>query len=115
MARALFFSLLLLVLGVSSAVAQGPGKPVRVSSWVTELGAGAGLDLAARGPWMAPSWRQSAGRRVLMSLSVSLIYEYAVEPWNGYTNAAKWSDVAQRLAGTLGTEMLLGLIDRIKN
>jgi len=98
--RALAFALLLLAAPV---VARAQ---VKVSSWATELVAGAGLDLAARGPWMAESWRESAVLRVTWSTSASLVYEYAVEPWNGYTNAGRWQDVGQRLVGTLALELL---------
>lgn len=85
------------------AVAQ---RPVPVSSWVTELGAGAGADLFARGPWINPSWRRSFVGRVGIATGLSLLYEYAVEPWNAQTNAARWPDAAQRLVGTLALEAL---------
>ena len=96
---------LVLMLGMlaSPAAAQ---QPVPVSSFVTELGAGAGADLLARGPWMAPSWRGSFWGRVGFATSLSLLYEYAIEPWNGQTNAARWPDAAQRLVGTLAMEAL---------
>lgn len=81
-------------------------RAVRVSSWVTELGAGTGADLLARGPWMAPSWRRSFWGRVGFATGLSLLYEYAVEPWNGQPNAAHWPDAAQRLVGTLALEAL---------
>lgn len=82
-------------------------RPVPVSSWVTELGAGAASDLFARGPWINPTWRRSFIGRVGIATGLSLIYEYAVEPWNGQTNAGRWQDAAQRLVGTMATEALI--------
>jgi hypothetical protein len=48
--KAVVLALLLLV--PTPLVAQ---RAVPVSGWVTEIGAGAGADLLARGPWMAPA------------------------------------------------------------
>lgn len=81
-----------------------------MSSWVTELAAGGGVDLVLRGPWMDQDWRSSTARRVLFGTSVSLLYEYVIEPWNGQVNGAKWQDAGQRLVGTLGMEVLGALI-----
>jgi hypothetical protein len=102
--------LLACLLAASARPAHGQRAGISASSWVTELGAGAILDLGMRGPWIAPEWRQSAPRRVLMSVSVSLVYEYALEPWNGYANAARWEDAGQRFVGTISTEVLIGLV-----
>ena len=95
----------------ATAEAQGT-RPVPVSSWVTELIAGGGVDIALRGPWMDREWRSNAARRVLFGTSVSLIYEYIIEPWNGQVNGAKWQDAGQRLVGTLGIEVL-GMLLRL--
>ncbi|MGH7528788.1 MAG: hypothetical protein ACREMN_00250 [Gemmatimonadales bacterium] len=77
-----------------------------VSSWITELGGGAGADLFARGPWMDETWRQRAERRIAFATMLSLLYEYVVEPWNGQTNAARWQDAGQRFVGTLAAEVV---------
>ena len=88
-------------------------RAVPVSSWVTELGAGAGADLFARGPWINPSWRRSFIGRVTIATGLSLVYEYGVEPWNGQTNAARWQDAGQRLVGTLAAELVIAGVRRV--
>jgi len=82
------------------------------NSWSKEIAAGAGADLLARGPWIAPSWRQSFGGRLAISLSLSLVYEYVVEPLNHQPNAARWEDVVQRATGTLLTEGVVRFLTR---
>lgn len=88
-------------------------RAVPVSSWVTELGAGAGTDLFARGPWINPTWRRSIVGRVTIATGLSLVYEYGVEPWNGYSNAAKWQDAAQRLVGTIAAELVIAAARKV--
>lgn len=102
MRRGLFWSLIVSLVGTPLSAQRA----VPVSSWVTELGAGAGADLFARGPWINPPWRRSFVGRVGIATGLSLIYEYAVEPWNGQTNAARWQDAAQRFVGILAMEAL---------
>jgi hypothetical protein len=84
-----------------------------VSSWITELGAGAGADLFARGPWINPTWRHSLGARLGIATGLSLVYEYGIEPWNGQTNAGRWRDAAQRFVGTLAAELTIAGIRRV--
>jgi hypothetical protein len=102
---------LLLLLGAAPLAAQQ--RPVAVSSWVTEVGAGVGADLFARGPWINPSWRRSFLGRVTIATGLSLVYEYGVEPWNGQTNAARWQDAGQRLVGTLVAEGALYVLRKL--
>ena len=98
------------MLVVGQTAAQCQRRLGLLSSMHTEVGAGAALDLVARGPWIAPQWRHNARRRILLSLSASLIYEYIIEPWNGTNNAANWRDAAQRLEGTVGAELAIGAL-----
>ena len=78
-----------------------------------ELTAGVATDLAARGPWMHPTWRQSLPLRLLWANSLNLAYEYVVEPVNAQTNAARWEDAAQRFAGTILGEVVVFAVRRI--
>ena len=117
MTRGLFWSLLVSLVGTPLAPILGTIAPVLgtplaaqravpVSSWVTEIGAGAGTDLFARGPWINPLWRRSFVGRVGIATGLSLIYEWPIEWWNGDTNCCRVSDVKERLVGTLGAEVL---------
>jgi hypothetical protein len=105
--------LLALVISATSLTAQqGRSNLWTWDSWSKEIAAGSGADLLARGPWIAQTWRQSFGRRLAISLSLSLVYEYVVEPLNHQTNAARWEDVVQRATGTLLTEGVVRLLTR---
>lgn len=87
-------------------VARAAPAQRNIGSWATEIAAGAAADAFARGPWIASSWRRSAVARVGLAVGLSAAYEFAVEPWNGQTNAGRWQDVAQRFVGTLVLEGL---------
>ena len=78
-----------------------------------ELTAGVVTDLAARGPWMHPTWRRSLPLRLLWANSLNLAYEYIVEPVNHQTNAARWEDAAQRFVGTLLGEVVVLVARRV--
>lgn len=74
-----------------------PNPWARWPSWAVEFVAGAALELACLGPWIA--WRVPAARLGL-ALAVSLVYELALDP-NGWS----WRDVGQRVVGQLAVEL----------
>lgn len=90
----------LLVLSLLAAPLAAPAQVLGGS----EPAAGAALNLALRGPWVAPAWRRPLPRLVV-SQAISVGYELAVDP-RGW---ARGRDVAPRLGGYLLTEGLVAL------
>ena len=93
---ALFFAL---AFGVCSGVgAQALGG--------NEYVAGAALNVALRGPYVAPAWRRPVPRFVIAQ-AISVGYELAIDV-NGWSKA----DVGGRLKGYLLAEVLVALVRR---
>lgn len=93
-----------LTLGLVAQVAccQGVGIFLRHDQ-LAEYGAGAGLNLLSRGPWIAAAWRVAPVRFVGVQLT-SLAYERLFD-YGGFN----WSDYRQRLYGYLVAETVLEL------
>ena len=74
------------------------------SSWAVESAAGAGLNLALRGPWMEEGWRKPIPRALLFS-GMSVAYEGLIDV-NGWST----KDVGQRFVGYAVTELVIDLV-----
>lgn len=69
------------------------------SSIAVESAAGAGLNLALRGPWMEEGWRKPIPRAAIF-MAMSAAYEGLIDV-NGWSN----KDVEQRALGYAATEV----------
>lgn len=76
----------------------------QASSWRQEILSGASLNVALRGPWIAPAWRKPIPRFAL-AMGTSVVYERFVD-----TNRWSWKDVGQRAVGYLITETLINVV-----
>jgi hypothetical protein len=75
--------------------------------------AGAALNVALRGPYVAPSWRRPLPRFVLSS-GISFAYERFVDchAWNT-SGHRPWEDLRGRLIGYIATEVGIALVRRV--
>ncbi len=69
----------------------------------SEIVAGAALNVALRGPYVAPSWRRPIPRFVL-GQAISLTYECTID-----ANGCSWPDMRDRLSGYVLTEAVVAL------
>jgi hypothetical protein len=99
---------LLLAVGLTMPLAaQGSRYHV-----LTELGAGMGLDLFVRGPWIAPTWRRSMAHRLVLAVGLNAFYEYVLEPWNDHPQGGRARDFQLRLGGTVLAEVVIARFRR---
>lgn len=93
----------LLLLGLLMIPHRSEAQILR-SSWAVESVAGAGLNLALRGPWIEEGWRKPLPRALLFS-GMSVGYEMLIDQ-NGWSN----TDVGQRFVGYAVTELVIDLV-----
>lgn len=90
--------------------------PARSSAqWLhgNEYVAGAGMNVALRGPWVARSWRRPIPR-FLLAQTISLGYEGLVDchSWNA-PGHSPWRDMRGRLLGYVAAEVVLEVGRRV--
>ena len=83
------------------AAAPAAAQCCRVSFPGDELVTGASANVLLRGPWMSSAWRRPLPRLAVFALG-SFAYERYFDQ-SGW----EWRDFNQRLAGYLGTEVIL--------
>lgn len=93
-----------ILLGLLLCVPRDGAAQLLRSSWAVESAAGAGLNLALRGPWMEEGWRKPIPRALIFS-GMSVAYEGLIDI-NGWSN----KDVGQRLVGYAVTELVVDLV-----
>jgi len=91
---------LMLVMGASATSAQGVGIFLHHDR-LAEYGAGFGLNVLSRGPWIAKGFRKPVIRFVGVQIT-SYAYERLFD-YNGFS----WNDYRQRLYGYLVTETVI--------
>lgn len=100
---------LLLALLLSLLAAPASAQVLRGNEYV----AGAGLNLALRGPWAARSWRRTAPRLAL-SQAISFGYEALVDchAWRA-AGHRPLADLRGRLLGYVAAELVLEVARRV--
>jgi hypothetical protein len=95
---------LALLIGLACLPMRSVHAQILRSSWEVEGAAGAGLDLALRGPWMDAGWRKPIPRALIFS-GMSAAYEGLID-----INGWSWKDVGQRAVGYAATELVIELV-----
>jgi len=78
-----------------------------------EYVAGAGMNVALRGPWVARSWRRPIPR-FLLAQTINLGYEGLIDchSWNA-PGHSPWRDMRGRLLGYVAAELVLEVGRRV--
>lgn len=86
--------------------APAGAQRLQLPALVDEYVAGAAGNLALRGPWISPAFRQPIPRLMVFT-ALSAFYEIALDPYHPDNVAQGWIDWGQREAGYLATELIV--------